>query len=144
MKEEECNINHLIIIGNLTRNPESRTTNNGKSVCNFDVAVNRRQKDENGNNVADFFRVSAWGKTGESCQQYLAKGRKVAVIGSVSTHAYMPKDGGEPKAQLEVFAEHVEFLSSRDDSGTGAPAATSDTGAAGGGFVPVETDELPF
>ena len=107
-------MNLLAIVGNLTRDPESRTTNTGKTVCTFSVAVNRRQKDKDGNNVADFFRVSAWGQTGENCQKYLAKGRKVGVTGSVSVHTYQAQDG-TTKASLEVFANDVEFLTPKGD-----------------------------
>ena len=131
-------MNHLTIIGNLTRDPESKDVGD-KTVCNFTVAVNRRQKDKDGNNVADFFRVSAWGKTGETCQKYLTKGRKVAVVGSVSVHAYSDKDGN-PKGSLEVFAQDVEFLSSANsNSEQAAPAPAPQTDG-----TPVDTDELPF
>lgn len=107
-------MNLLVIVGNLTRDPESRTTNSGKTVCTFTVAVNRQQKDQSGQNVADFFRVSAWGQMGENCQKYLAKGRKVAVNGSVSLHTYQAQDG-TTKASLEVFANNVEFLTPKSD-----------------------------
>lgn len=103
-------MNKLMIIGNLTRDPEIRVTQDGKSVCNFTVAVNRRQKDEQGNNVADFFRVSAWNEKGKVCKQYLAKGKKVCVIGTVSVNVYTGNDG-ETRAQMEVFANDVEFIS---------------------------------
>lgn len=131
-------MNMLHIIGNLVRDPESRTVGD-KTVCNFTVAVNRRQKDKDGNSVADFFRVSAWGKTGDVCQRFLNKGRKVAVTGSVSVHAFTDKEG-QPKASLEVFAQDVEFLSPGNggDQGQTAPVADPSDG------TPVETDELPF
>ena len=131
-------MNNLTISGNLTRDPESRQVND-KTVCNFTVAVNRRgQKDANGNNIADFFRVSAWGKMGESCQKYLTKGRKVGVVGSVSVHPFLGQDG-TPKASLEVFANEVEFLSSGNNSEQATtPAADASSG------TPVDTDELPF
>jgi single-strand DNA-binding protein len=103
-------MNKLEIIGNLTRDPESRTLQDGKTVCNFTVAVNRRKRDANGNNIADFFRVSAWGAMGENCQKYLVKGKKVGVVGSVSVHPFLAQDG-TAKATIEVFAEEVEFLS---------------------------------
>ena len=77
-------MNKLTIIGNLTRDPESRTTENEKTVCNFTVAVNRRRTQQNQQPEADFFRVAAWGKLGESCQKFLTKGRKVCVVGPVS------------------------------------------------------------
>ena len=137
-------MNALTIIGNITADPQSRTTPDGKSVCNFNVAVNRRtgQKDANGRDVADFFRVSAWGKMGESCQKYLSKGRKVAVRGTVSVHAYTGNDG-QAKASMEVFANDVEFLSSGGERSADDDAAHPHM-APQLNPTPVETDELPF
>ena len=106
-------MNKLTIIGNLTGEPEKRSTPNGKTVCNFTVAVNRRQRVE-GQPDADFFRVSAWNQLGENCSKYLAKGRKVAVVGSVSVRAYETQNG-EHRASMEVTAQDVEFLSSRNE-----------------------------
>lgn len=103
-------MNKLTIIGNLTADPEMRTTPNGKTVTNFTVAVSRKgDKDK-----TDFFRCAAWGKTGEVCGQYLGKGKKVCVIGKVSARAYTDKQG-EAKASLEVFVYEVEFLSPRGE-----------------------------
>ena len=119
-------MNKLFIIGNLTRDPELRSTQSGKTVCNFTVAVNRRRSQNNGQPEADFFRVSAWSQLGENCQRYLMKGRKVAVVGPVSASTYQASDGST-RVQLEVTADDVEFLSSRNDEqaagGYAAPAA---------------------
>ena len=144
-------MNKLTIIGNLTRDPELRTTTTGVNVCDFTVAVNRRQRRDaqNGQPEADFFRVTAWRERGELCAKYLAKGRKVCVIGPVSVRTYTGSDG-TTRASLEVTADEVEFLSSRNDGeaagGYAAPAApeapSADSQAAG--FTAVETDELPF
>lgn len=106
-------MNKLTIIGNLTNDPEPRTTPTGAFVCNFSIAVNRRKKIAN-QPEADFFRISAWGPMGENCAKYLAKGRKVCVIGSVSVHAYQKQDG-TAGASMEVFAEDVEFLGGREE-----------------------------
>lgn len=106
----------LTIIGNLVRNPETRTTQSGSTVCSFTVAVNRRKKVQ-GQPEADFFRVSAWDGLAKSCGQFLAKGRKVAVVGSVSVHTFQTQTG-ETKAQLEVNASDVEFLSPKGDGFT--------------------------
>ena len=125
-------MNKLTIIGNLTRDPETRTTQAGKTVCTFTVAVNRRTKDE-----TDYFRVAAWGKLGETCQQYLAKGRKVAVIGNVSVSTYTAQNG-ENRATLEDFADEVEFLSNKSE----APANASP--ARNNGYEEVTDDDLPF
>lgn len=100
----------ITIIGNLTKDPETRTAPSGNTVCNFTVAVNRRKKEQQ---ETDFFRVSAWGKLGESCQKYLAKGRKVCVIGTVSAHAYTTQEG-TAMASLDVMAGEVEFLSPKE------------------------------
>ena len=145
-------MNRLTIIGNLTHDPELRTTPSGDSVCSFSVAVNRRQRRDaqnNGQPEADFFRVSAWRQLGENCAKYLAKGRKVAVVGSVSVRTYQANDG-TTRATLEVNATDVEFLSSRNDgdaAGYNAPAAAPEAPSAdsqAAGFTAVETDELPF
>lgn len=110
-------MNKLTIIGNLTRDPELRTTSAGKEVCTFTVAVNRRKTGNNQQPEADFFRVSAWDGLAKSCGQFLAKGRKVAVVGSVSVHTFQTQTG-ETKAQLEVNASDVEFLSQKGDGFT--------------------------
>lgn len=89
-------MNKLTIIGNLARDPELRTVRDGISVCDFTVAVNRRgsrQNTANGQSDADFFRVTAWRQLGELCAKYLAKGRKVCVVGPVSARTYTANDG---------------------------------------------------
>lgn len=128
-------MNQLTIIGNLVRNPETRTTPSGSTVCSFTVAVNRRKKVQ-GQPDADFFRVSTWNQLGENCQKYLANGRKVSVVGSVTAHAYTQQDG-KPAASLEVMANDVEFLSSKGE-------AESNSGTDEKGFTPVESDDLPW
>ena len=143
-------MNRLTIIGNLTRDPELRTTPSGTNVCSFTVAVNRRgRRDAQSNQPeADFFRVSAWNQLGENCARYLAKGRKVCVVGPVSVRTYQGSDG-QTRASLEVMANDVEFLSSRyetdGEAGYAAPAAPAPAGESpSAGFTAVETDELPF
>lgn len=105
-------MNKLHITGNLTRDPELRTTANGVNVCDFTVAVNKRGKKDQNNQQpeADFFRVSAWRELGENCAKYLAKGRKVLVVGSVTGRMYTGNDGVQ-RMSLEVTADEVEFLS---------------------------------
>lgn len=125
-------MNHLTIIGNLTRDPETRTTQSGKTVCTFTVAVNRRSQQD----AADFFRVSAWNQLGETCQKYLAKGRKVAVTGSVSANCYTTQNG-ENRASLEVFAQDVEFLSSKNERQQNAASSSVQ------GYMEVTDEDLP-
>jgi len=149
-------MNRLTIIGNLTRDPELRTTPAGVSVCDFTVAVNRRTRRDAQSSQpdADFFLVSAWRELGENCAKYLAKGRKVCVVGPVSVRTYQANDG-TTRASLEVMANEVEFLSSRDDADAAgnygapaaapmAPAAPAPETPAAAGFTAVESDELPF
>lgn len=125
-------MNKLSIIGNLVRDPESRMTQSGHSVCSFTVAVSRRRKDGQ-DQGADFFRVSAWNKLGEHCQKFLSKGKKVAVTGSVSVSTFKDKNG-EVKANMDVMANEVEFLT---------PTNTQRE-APSGEYVEVSTDDLPF
>lgn len=131
-------MNKIIIIGNLVRDPESRSLPSGVNLCTFTVAVNGR-KDE-----VSFFRVTTWRGLAENCQRFLAKGRKVAVVGAVSLNTYTAKDG-TTKASLEVNADEVEFLSPRsdaDDSGLTYQQQQADQRA---GFVQVDPgDVLPF
>ncbi|MBR4429445.1 MAG: single-stranded DNA-binding protein [Clostridia bacterium] len=147
-------MNKLFIVGNLTRDPELRTTPSGVSVCSFTVAVNRRRSANSAATnqpEADFLRVSAWRQLGENCSRYLAKGRKVAVTGSVSVSTFQSQDGNT-RATLEVNADDVEFLSPKGEgiAPGGDPSAPADgygavgTPPQGSGFVQVDDEELPF
>ena len=133
-------MNRLTIIGNLTRDPELRTTQSGISVCSFTVAVNRR-KAQNNQPEADFFRVSAWRELGENCAKWLVKGRKVAVVGPVSVSTYQGQDG-KTYANLEVTANDVEFLSSAQDAQREAPPPVDPQ--SGMTQVSMDDGELPF
>lgn len=127
-------MNYLHIIGNLTRDPELRTTQQGKTVCSFDLAVRREQKRE-GQPEADFFRVSAWGTLGEICAKYLAKGRKAAVTGSISLSKR--ENDGKFYASMEVMAKDIEFLSPKPEGQQGNQKS-ADFGTV------VEDADLPF
>lgn len=142
-------MNKITIIGNVCANPTTRETQSGITYTSFTVAVNKRNRSSaaEGQPEADFFRVTAWRQLGEICQKYLAKGRKVAVVGPVSLNTFTGKDGAN-HATLEVTADDVEFLSSRSDA---PAAATVNTGAAPAEdkkapskYVEVEDDDLPF
>lgn len=151
-------MNKVFLIGNLVRDPEVRATQSGISVCNFTVAVNRRFKKENGEQETDFLNVIAWRQLAELCGKYLAKGRKVAVTGSIQTRTYEAKDGSKRTA-WDIVADEVEFLSpqNQQNSTQSAPgayttAASKDSGTAYapqphndfGGFTQVDDEELPF
>ena len=135
-------MNKLTIIGNLTRDPELRTTTTGLSVCTFTVAVSRKRTQNQQQPEADYFRVTAWRERGEICAKYLQKGKKVCVIGPVSVSTFTGNDG-TTRANLEVTAEEVEFLSSRQEAPAAAPEPIRDP-QTGMEQIEMDTDELPF
>ena len=113
-------MNKTTIIGNLTENPQARVVNsaNGSAnVCNFTVATNRFVR---GKKRTTFFRVSCWGKQADNAMKYLLKGRKVCVVGPVEASAYIAQDGSA-RASLEVYADEIEYLSSKQDDSHYAP-----------------------
>lgn len=132
-------MNKCFIVGNLTRDPDSRVTSSGISVTSFTVAVNRRRRAE-GQPEADFFRVTAWRQLGENCQKYLSKGRKVAVTGAVSVSTYQGNDGAT-RASLELTADDVEFLTPKGDQDKAAGGYAEPIPQ---GYETVDEDELPF
>ena len=133
-------MNSITIIGNLTKNPELRTTTAGVNVCGFTVAVNRPKTANNKDPGADFFNVNAWLGLGENCAKFIEKGKKVCVVGHISLRTW-EKDG-KHGASLEVLAEEVEFLSPRiSDAPVQEEPAHVDSAS---GMAVVETDELPF
>jgi single-strand DNA-binding protein len=139
----------ILIVGNVGRDPEMRYTPSGQAVTSFSVATNRQYTNNNGETIKEtiWFRVSAWGKQAEICNQYLKKGSKVLVEGRLTPD----KESGGPrvwtaqdgtaKASYEVTAATVRFLSSRGeaDTGGGAPAATEEGVAA-----PADDGDIPF
>ena len=131
-------MNKIILIGNLTSDPEIKGTATGSTVCSFGLAVNDRK---GGQDNTQFFRVSAWGKLGETCKTYLGKGRKAFVSGPLTARTYTKHDGSTG-VSLEVTAQDVEFLSPRDGyEQQEREAIRNETSP---GMIPVETSELPF
>ena len=110
-----------IITGNLTRDPELRTTPNGASVCSFSVAVNRVYRDSNGEQKEDvsFIDCSAWGKLGEMINQYAKKGSGVLVSGRLDQRSWEDKTSGQKRSRVEIVVEDFNFTgSSRDNGGS--------------------------
>lgn len=130
-------MNKVMLIGNLTRDPETGETRDGVGWTRFTIAVRKRFR-RDGEQDADFVRVTAWRQLGESCAKYLAKGRKVAVVGSVEAHGWLG-NGGDARAQLEVTAEDVEFLTPRAQSDAPSEAPPEESG-----YVEVDGEELNF
>lgn len=109
-------MNKIIIKGRLSRNPETKQTNNGKSVCNFSVAVNRRMnKDE-----ADFFECTAWEKTGEFVTKYFSKGQEILIDGRMESRNYDDKNGNKRTA-WGITVEQVDFCGNKSSEQTSSP-----------------------
>jgi single-strand DNA-binding protein len=122
--------NQAIVMGNLTRDPELRTTPGGQQVASFSVATNRVWSDPSGERkeAVEYHEIVAWGKLGELAAQYLAKGRKVMVIGRLQTRQWEAQDGSK-RQRTEIVATDVNFLDSRGEGGaaaaSSAPASSS-------------------
>jgi single-strand DNA-binding protein len=146
-----ANINRVVLVGNLTKDPELRQTPSGTSVCKLRLAVNTRQKDASGQWVdkPNYFDVTVWGNQGESCAQYLSKGRPVGVDGRLDWREWEAQDGTKRQA-VEIIAESVQFLGSRGDGeGSGRPqfvpeGAAGAAAAADADFTASTDDDIPF
>jgi single-strand DNA-binding protein len=154
----------VVITGNLTQDPELRSTTGGTSVCEMRVAVNSRRKDQSGQWVdkPNYFNVVVFGAQGENCATYLSRGRPVAVEGRLDWREWEAKEGGGKRQAVQIIANTVQFLGSRDGGGapngngggqqqtyspppqSDVPADESDFGSvpAGGGGGP--EDDIPF
>ncbi|MER2600313.1 MAG: single-stranded DNA-binding protein [Caldilineales bacterium] len=140
--------NKTIVVGHLGRDPELRFTSGGQQVCSFSVASSRSWTDQSGQQQekTTWFRVTAWGKLGELCNQYLTKGRLVLVEGEVEASAWTAQTG-EARASLELNARNVRFLGGRDSMGGpgGAAAGGSMTPRATANLEPpMEDEDIPF
>jgi single-strand DNA-binding protein len=137
-------INSVVLIGRLTRDPELRTTNTGKNVCDFSIAVNKRTKPQDGSPDADFFRVNCWDKTAEYVSNYLHKGRLVAVEGRLQSRKYTASDGSNREV-VEIVANNVQSLERpRDDHGGGSSEAGYSAPARSSGPAPSADEYDPF
>ena len=126
-------MNKFIGIGRLTKAPELRSTTNGKNVCTFTLAVNRKYKKDE----ADFLNIVAWDKTAELCSKYLNKGDQVGVTGNIQTRSYDDKNGNKVYI-TKIIAEDITFI------GSGKKMAENGSEMAQGAFEPVMDNEIPF
>ena len=142
-----ANINRVVLVGNLTRDPELRHTPGGTPVCHLGIAVNGRRRDESGQWVdkPNFFRISVFGNQAESCAQYLSKGRPVAIDGRLDWRQWEAQDGSKREA-VEIVAESVQFLGSRGDGDGGGGNQFVPAGAAAesADFPAAADDDIPF
>ena len=129
------NINRVVLTGNLTRDPELRSTPSGTAVCSLRVACNTRRKGAGGEweDKPNYFSVTVWGAQGENCARFLTKGRPVAIDGRLEWREWETQDGGKREA-IEIVADSVQFLGGRDDAGGNGFQARSD--------VPVDESDL--
>ena len=149
------NINRVVLTGNLTRDPELRSTNTGTSVCSLRIACNTRRRSAAGDweDKPNYFDVTVWGAQGENCSRFLSKGRPVAIDGRLEWREWEDQNGNK-RQNVEIIAESVQFLGSRDGSGavqgngitarSDVPADTSDfenTEPVGAGSA---GDDIPF
>ena len=136
-------LNRVILIGRLTRDPETRTTATGKNVTSFGLAVEKKFKPTDGSATADFFNIKAWGQTADFVQNYLSKGRLVAVDGRIETRKYTDSNGTNREV-FEIVADNVQGLDRpRDDAGGGSGGYTSAPKSAGGA-APSADEYDPF
>jgi single-strand DNA-binding protein len=139
------NINRVVLTGNLTADPELRSLPSGMSVCSLRVACNTRRKDQASGEWVDkpnYFNVTVWGAQGENAARYLTKGRPVAIDGRLEWREWEAQDGTKRQA-IDIIADSVQFLSSREDA-SGGPFGdrSAGNGAMQGGDIPV--DERDF
>ena len=144
-----ANINRVVLVGNLTRDPELRHTGGGTPVCSLRIAVNSRRKDSATGEWADkpnYFDVSVFGNQAESCNQYLSKGRPVAIDGRLEWREWEAQDGTKRQA-VDIVADNVQFLGGRDSSGSEGnqfvPASVSSGADADFTGSPAD-DDIPF
>ena len=155
-------VNQVILMGNLTRDPELRNTPNGQSVCSFSLALNRSYKDASGEwqEATDYIDVTAWGPLGERVSQYLTKGRRCLVQGRLQSRSW--EQEGQKRSKVEVLANDVTFLDGRggSDDGSGMISGGSDNGNGASkpapskkkddvviqdiGDEPINLDDIPF
>ena len=152
------NINRVVLTGNLTKDPDARTTPNGLAICKLRLAVNTRRRNGAGDweEKANYFSVTVFGRQAESCGQYLRKGRPVAIDGRLEWSEFEVE--GQKRQSVDIIADTVQFLGGRDDAGNGngngyssgiraadsdIPADTSDFDAAPVG-AGVSDDDIPF
>ncbi|MDR0591302.1 MAG: single-stranded DNA-binding protein [Candidatus Nomurabacteria bacterium] len=153
--------NKVILLGNLTADPETRTTPSGQSVTSFSLAINRTWNDAQGNRQesTSFINCTAWGARGETIAKYLGKGRQVLVSGRLEQRSWDDKETGKKRSAIDVIVEEFSFVSdgrgsaASDDGGSSSPARSSRSSAKKSDDVviddipddePIDLSEIPF
>jgi single-strand DNA-binding protein len=135
--------NKVLLMGNLTRDPELRHTSGNNAVCNLGLAVNRRFRTADGENREEttFVDCEAWGRTAETLSRYLTKGRPVFIEGRLKLDTWEDKSDGSKRSKLRVVVEGFQFIDSRGDSGGGGGGGAPASAGAGDAF---DADDIPF
>jgi single-strand DNA-binding protein len=136
-------MNKCVLLGNLTRDPELKTTTSGRSVCNFTIAVSRRFTNQNGEREADFIPIVVWGKQAENCAKYLRKGSQCAVAGSIQVRNYEANDGSR-RYVTEVIADEVQFLARSSGSSQDSDKQYTDDNQTAPSDMQEINEDLPF
>ena len=139
-----ANINRVVLVGNLTRDPELRQTPSGTSVCGLRIAVNTRRKDGatgQWTEKPNYFDVTVWGQQGENCKRYLTKGRAVAIDGRLRWREWTSTDG-QKRQGVDIIAESVQFLGGRDDAGAPNGNGFSSSVREAESDIPIDTGDF--
>ena len=136
-------MNKVILIGNLTRDPELTETPSGVAVCRFAIAVSRDYANADGNRETDFFNITVWRGRAENCGKYLKKGNKVAVVGSLQTRSYEDKDGIKRNI-TDIVASEVEFLTPKNAQFDGEDAPIVSAKRERPQLEAIDDNQLPF
>ena len=132
-------MNKIFLIGNLTRDTDTKTTPNGIQVCSFTIAVKSKGKTAGGEDIVQYFNCSAWRGLADICGRYLSKGKKVYVSGELFVRTYSAKDG-TTKVSLDVQVAEVEFLSPKSEERSDA----DESGIDASGFETIQSSDIPF
>lgn len=139
-------VNKVILVGNLGRDPEVRTTPSGQPVASFSLATNRRWKDRDGNrqDQTEWHNIVCWGRQAEVAGQYLTKGKQIYVEGRLQTRSWEDRQSGEKKYKTEIICENFQMLGTRGESG-GEFRQSEPSREGGNEFsAPPEDDDIPF
>ncbi|MBQ6727399.1 MAG: single-stranded DNA-binding protein [Clostridia bacterium] len=136
-------MNKVILVGNLTRDPELSETPNGVAVCRFSIAVSRDYANSDGTRETDFFNITVWRGRAENCGKYLKKGNKVAVVGSLQNRSYEDKDGIKRNI-TDVVANEVEFLTPKSAQNTDDDASVAQVKRERPQLEAIDDNQLPF
>lgn len=135
-------MNKVILIGNLTRDPELSNTASGVAMCRLGIAVNRNYTNSEGNRETDFFNITTWRGLAERCGKYLHKGSKIALVGNLQMRSF--EVNGEKRSMIDIIAEDVEFLSPKSSAEGDALTASGESQEKVVKLEPVDDSDLPF